>query len=303
MANGIPGKQPVLGSSVPLRLLLLTVFPVLQVGLFGLSCLFVTTYPAWAVGCVLASAAVLNFSVHICVHEFLHYSDRHPLAAGANLLISVTMGQAFNGYRFHHHNHHRHNNGESDFSRTWRMTAQGNVRYGLWRYMLGWPAQTMRARRALVSLLPSPVPLQRLRRRVRLETVAILAVLLVLGLCSWKFAAMYVAMVYVGWALVSLHNYGQHPPHAPADIQSYSGRLYNRLFFNNGLHFEHHAEPLKRWHELRADAEASQINEPHLVSPLWRQLRTTVGGRPLHGDATSHTDKNTVADRQLTGGV
>ncbi len=262
------------GNSMPPKLLLLTVFPFLQMVLFGLSCLLVTSHLAWAAACIMASGVALNFTIHICVHEFLHYSDRHPLPGWLNLVISSVSGQTFDGYRFHHHNHHRHNNGADDFSRTWRMTPDGPVPYSVWRYVLGWPAQTVRTSRALKHMSPLPPPIQKLRRRMRHETYAIGGLLLVMGLCSWKFVVLYAAMVYLGWALVTMHNYGQHPPDTPEDIQSFASRWYNRLFFNNGLHYEHHAEPSKPWHELRANSRAPQIHESHLVSPLWRKLRS-----------------------------
>ena len=110
-------------------------------------------------------------------------------------------------------------------------------------------------------------------KRIRREAFAILGLLLVLGLLSWKFAVLYAVMVYVGWALVSVHNYGQHPPHTPAAIPSFSSRWYNRLFFNNGLHYEHHAEQSRPWHELEADSRAPQIHQSHLLSPLWQSRR------------------------------
>ncbi len=262
------------GSKIPPKLLWLTIFPALQMGFFFLACLLVTSHLAWAVACILASGVALNFTIHICAHELLHYSDRHPLPVWMNLVTSGIMGLTFDGYRFHHHNHHRHNNGPEDFSHTWRKTPGGPVPYGVWRYALGWPAQVVRTVRSLRDLSPLPPAEEKARRRMRPEACAIVGLLLVMVFLSWKFVALYAAMVYVGWSLVSLHNYGQHPPDTPARITSFTSRWYNRIFFNNGLHHEHHAKPSKPWHELEADPLAPQIHASHLLSPLWRKVKT-----------------------------
>ena len=116
------------------RILALLVFPTIQAGFFLLSCWLVSTRPGWSALCLLTSGVALNFTIHICVHELLHYSDRRPLPFWADVLISLVSGIAFDGYRVHHHNHHRHNNDEGDFSRTWRATPQGPV--ALWRLAL-----------------------------------------------------------------------------------------------------------------------------------------------------------------------
>ena len=249
-------------------------FPALQLGLLALASLLVATDPAWAIACVLAGGVALNFTVHVCAHEFLHYSDRHPLPQWVNVAFSAVMGLTFDGYRLHHHNHHRYNNGPDDFSRTWRSTPRGPAPYGVWRYALGWPAQVARTVRALREQSPLPHGEEEARRRMRPEAVAIVGLVVALGCVSWKIAALYVAMVYVGWALVSVHNYGQHPPEAETRIPSFASPWYNRLFFNNGLHHEHHASPSTPWHELEADPRAPQIRESHLVSPLRRRTRT-----------------------------
>jgi fatty acid desaturase len=259
--------------SVPARLLPLTLFPVIQMTLFGFSCFLVKFHLAWATVCVVASGIVLNFTIHVWVHECLHLSDRHPFSGWANLLISSVSGLTFDGYRFHHHNHHSHNNGTGDFSRTWRMTDEGPAPCNLWRYVLSWPIQAIRTSRALKSISPTSIHIQQLRKRIRGEFCAILGLILCLGCYSWKFAALYAVMIYIGWALVSLHNYGQHPPMEAESTPSYKSRWYNCLFFNNGLHYEHHADPSKPWYELRNAPCAPQIHEPYLISPLRSHLK------------------------------
>ncbi len=275
--NNDHGRGTVSRDNTLSRLLLMTVFPVLQMALFGLSCFLVSSELAWAVACIIASGVALNFTIHVCAHELVHYSDRHPLPVWANMFISSVAGLSFDAYRFHHHNHHEHNNGPEDFSRTWRMTRHGPTGYSVWRYAVGWPIQVARTVRALHAAKHLDQP-PMVHRRMRYESCSILGMVILLALCSWQFALLYVAMVYFGWSLVSVHNYGQHPPEAPSEATSYaSGAWYNRLFFNNGLHYEHHAEPTKPWHELRPDSRAPQITEPHLISAFRRKLNRESG--------------------------
>lgn len=221
----------------------LIVFPLVQGGLLALAC---AHHPAW----VLAAALVHTFTVHVCVHEFLHYSDRRRLAPAAGWVFSVATGVPFDGYRLHHHNHHRYENGAGDFSST--------VSRPLWRYALGWPVQLVKTGRALRASGIS----------VGAQKFAIAAAFALLAAGAWWWPLLYLLMVYLGWALVSVHNYGQHPPAEGSPIPSFSARWYNLLFFNNGLHHEHHAEPGKPWGELEPDPAARQIATAHLLAPL-----------------------------------
>lgn len=265
---------------MPVRIWPMTVFPILQTGFFALSCYFVTWNPACTVACVLASSLALNFTIHISVHELLHYSDRQPLPVWMNMVISAVSGLSFDAYRFHHHNHHRHNNGLRDYSKTWRMTPRGPTAYGVLRYALSWPLQVVQTTQALRAEKRLNRP-RMVHRRMSYENCSILTVLIVLGMCSWHFAVLYMVMVYLGWSFVSVHNYGQHPPGEFTNAASFTrSNLYNRLFFNNGLHYEHHAEPAKASRELSPSLEAPQVAEPHLVSPFRRKL---------HREATSVT--------------
>ncbi len=277
------------------RVLVLLVFPITQAGFFLLSCLLIAEHPGWAVACLLVSSLTLNFTIHICAHELLHYSDRRPLPFWMNVLISIISGVAFDGYRVHHHNHHQHNNGQQDFSRTWRTTPQGPLAYGVWRYAFGWPMQVVRMLRWLDGSRPLSARLTRLRRSMRRQSAAVFAALLTLGLVDRRFAVLYAAMIYFGWVCVSIHNYGQHPPASPTDVASYTrSRWYNLAFFNNGLHHEHHAEPTKSWRALEADPAAPQIPTPHLAEPILSRSPRLVREADTPNDRSTADDKKAV---------
>jgi fatty acid desaturase len=238
-----------------LEVLGLAVFPVAEGGLFALACLLVRSHPVWSAACLLGGSAIHTFTIHVFVHEALHHSDRRPLPRVLDFPLTVVGGVPFDGYRLHHHNHHRFANGADDFSRTWRMTADGPAPYGLLRYSLGWPVFAMRAGRLLRSQTLAPSD-EKAFRRMTSQKVVLAAFVLLLGAFFWEGALLYIAMIYLGWALVSVHNYCQHPPEPPSEIPSITSSWYNRLLFNNGLHHEHHEEPGKAWHELRLHPRA-----------------------------------------------
>ena len=104
-------------------------------------------------------------------------------------------------------------------------------------------------------------------RRIARQRIVLLVVT---GALLWwdpRQAGLYLVYVYFGWALIALHNYGQHPPH-PGAVRSLHGRWYNRLTANNGLHAEHHAHPATPIPALVADPTARQTTWPHPLAAL-----------------------------------
>lgn len=222
-------------------------FPLAEAALFVAACRLIRSHPAWSAACILGAAAIHTFTIHVFVHEALHHSDRRALPRVLYFLLTVVGGVPFDGYRLHHHNHHRFVNGPDDFSRTWRMTPEGPAAYGVLLYSLAWPVFAVRSGR----LLRLQAPEGEAFRRIAPQKAVLAAFVLALGAFCWEWAALYVAMIYLGWALVSVRNYRQHPPELRSEVPSITHPWYNRLLFNNGLHHEHHAEPSKAWHELR----------------------------------------------------
>src|SRR5438876_105138 len=106
-----PGRR-VLGW---LRVLGLALFPVVEVGLLALACLFVGSRPGWSAGFLVAGSVVHTVTIHVSVHEAIHYTDRRPLWRLFDFLLTAVGGVPFDAYRLHHHNHHRFANGLGDF--------------------------------------------------------------------------------------------------------------------------------------------------------------------------------------------
>jgi len=91
--------------------------------------------------------------------------------------------------------------------------------------------------------------------RVRLRLTVLLVIEAALVLLLWGALALlapaftlkvYLPGFLIGLALCNLHG---HYEHARGTLSHY-GRIYNRLFFNDGYHREHHARPGSHWSEL-----------------------------------------------------
>ena len=105
----------------------------------------------------------------------------------------------------------------------------------------------------------------------RVEAVFLLSWLIFLTWLSPAAVLLYVSLIYLGWALISLHNFGQHLPRDYGTLYrttSFQAPWYNRAFFNNGLHFEHHRRPAVPIADLQADEAAEQLTVPHLLAPF-----------------------------------
>lgn len=227
--------------------------------------------PLWLTLALLGGTALaFSFALHISFHEWMHQGRSGGLPG--EFMISALMGMPAEGYRWHHQNHHQHENALEDFSTTWRAGAQGPEPQGWLSYAVGWPRQLARSAASLrardvAGTLPDGVKV-RLRRQKRFLQVLFFAMLVV----SWKVALAWFATLYAGWVLVSVHNYGQHPPvdYGSRVSTSYRGALYNAITCANGLHHEHHRDPALPWEQLTPADGAPLVTRPHLLLPRFR---------------------------------
>ena len=100
-----------------------------------------------------------------------------------------------------------------------------------------------------------------LERRWRLTSEVAVEVTLVVALWSaiaigspQFFLTVYLPGWAIGLALCQLHGHYEHA----GGTTSHYGRLYNRLFFNDGFHVEHHLRPTAHWTELGAVSNGSE---------------------------------------------
>ena len=99
-------------------------------------------------------------------------------------------------------------------------------------------------------------------QKMRRESLINLLVFVALFMIDWRYGLVFGTMFYLGWSLIALHNYGQHLPTKKHFVAySYYGGLYNFLFMNNGLHYEHHIYPGQNYWELQEEKESAGLNK------------------------------------------
>jgi fatty acid desaturase len=219
--------------------------------------LFFPVLPAWAN--VLTFAAVIFcycWNVQSISHNFIHnpFFRSDWLNRAFSLLESVALGIPQTIYYHYHLNHHWGDNdapGPNGTTRDWGSTYRHGTNgqpesfwsyclIGFFRFELG-PCFRMIGRngRKHVLLLIA-------------ESLVLGAFWLGLLLGNWRtFVCFYLPSYYLGWVLVYAHTYCLHHGAKPGNyyansVSSYH-RLYNRVFFNNGYHQEHHWDPKAHW--------------------------------------------------------
>jgi Fatty acid desaturase len=91
-------------------------------------------------------------------------------------------------------------------------------------------------------------------RRIVIESVAVLAAWGTMAITEPSlFATVYVPGYLIGMALCSLQGYFEHA----GGTTSHYGWFYNRLFFNDGYHVEHHRRPGIHWTRLPLETAAA----------------------------------------------
>lgn len=246
----------------------LAIFPLLE-GVFFIEATQ-HSHPVAVIALLIASAVMLSFSIHIFFHECVHYRARYPQTI--NLLYSLFLGLPFDGYRVHHLNHHTYENGLKDFSSTWKRQQGENVAHSVCRYSLGWLRQLKAAMRAPHPFDPRWGNVVAIKSRIPIQKIALVVFSLLLVLIDLKLLLLYGGLIYLGWAFSSLHNYGQHPPTEQSPICTYPSKIYNQLFFNNGLHWEHHQQPQHHWDQIKLASQSPRIPSPHLINPCATKL-------------------------------
>lgn len=204
------------------------------------------TVSLWATAGFIAVAAVaLAYSLHITFHEVVHRRFfRHPVTKWlSESAITALLGTPFNEYRQSHWRHHRHTNLLEDSTSTWKATPQGPKPRNFLAYALGWPSMGPRSFRQLLLELRETHHNREILRHVIAELVLIGLIHAALLLYDPALWLIYSAVIYLGWTCIATVNYLQHPPveYGSGYTTSLYSPTYNLMFYNNGLHFEHHA--------------------------------------------------------------
>ena len=221
---------------------------------------------------LLSASFFLSLSLHVTYHEVAHHCKQweEGTARLMGLLLTIFMGISFHAYRTGHFNHHRYSNTIDDFTSTWKKQGDQYVPQNLLIYCLSWPKVFLlfysQGKKAHAD---GDADLTELFWSL-LESSLLLGFIIFLFYHDVAIGILYLVLVYIGWVLISLHNFGQHVPVGYGQFlaTSFPARWYNRLLFNNGLHYEHHLHPGMPIAELKAEAEAPEVRWPHFIVPF-----------------------------------
>lgn len=215
-----------------------------------------------AIALIFLVQALLACTNYQCVaHNFVHFEffRRRGLNHAFSVLNSIALGFPQSIFRQHHLNHHRFNNapparGEArggDLSSLYRFSRRAGRPEGFLAYSLLSPL------RADIPHYARGALRGRTRRRLAAEAAALIALMATMAWISPGFLFFYyLPLLYVAHVLTYAEGYFEHNRAVPGDrmrnAASCYGRLYNRLWFNNGYHQEHHCYPQVHWTKIAA---------------------------------------------------
>jgi fatty acid desaturase len=252
----------------------LQIFPLLQ-GLFFIASINIyKAYNIWALVLLFASALLMNFSLHITVHHYVHFRFRPKwLDRIFELLNTLIIGMPFGFYRMQHLNHHRHNNLIGDFTSTWKQKNEEIVASNHITYSFLWFFNST-VKKSIQQAKSEGDLSQERQLRMKIELVFLTIFYGVLFYLNPIFALAYFGLFYFGWCFIATSNFGQHLPlvYGQTVGHSFYNKFYNWLFFNNGLHYEHHAHPDLDYPDLKAEYN-SKVSWPHLFMGLFNRKK------------------------------
>jgi fatty acid desaturase len=217
--------------------------------------------PAWALA---ASFSAIVFcycwNVQSISHNFIHnaFFTSVWLNRVFSVLESIAIGIPQTIYHHYHLNHHFGDNDAQgpdgttkDWGSTYRHGSNGKPE-PLWSYCLI----------GFFRFELSPcfrMILRNGRKHVLLllaESLALGAFWLAMLFRDWRyFLFFYMPSYYLGWVLIYAHtyflHYGAEPGNLYANSVSSYEPAYNRIFFNNGYHQEHHWDPKAHWTRMK----------------------------------------------------
>lgn len=244
----------------------LHIFPLIQISCFVLAILMLEQNWLWSILLIFLAAIFLNFTLHITIHHYVHFKFKNKvLDTFFSFLYSAILVLPYNFYRMQHLNHHRFDNRIGDLTSTWKVVDQKIVAKNFMGYSFFWFINGASAN-GIKSSIENGDLTQSEFTKIKLQFLFILAIYTLLILLNPLAALAYGILFYLGWSMIAITNYGQHLPikYDQPIAYSYSNKFYNALFFNNGLHLEHHEKPWLNYDELKPEGKA-KIKSPHLL--------------------------------------
>jgi len=248
---------------------LMALFPILEIFLFLNAYLLLPINPILGVLSILGAGLFMNFSLHITYHYHVHFRRKSKVFDRLiDFAYSILTGLPFNFYYLLHTNHHVYDNETADFTTT-ITRKEGKIKgKNIFMYAFFWFKSNRKPLEMMQLGIKEKYFTEIRLKKSKVELLVILIFEIIVGVLNWKLLLLYFVLVYFGWLFISLHNYGQHLPNKKGiDIgNSYYNKLYNFIFVNNGLHFEHHKFPLKKYWDLKEEKDQNLNNKsPHVI--------------------------------------
>ncbi len=212
----------------------------------------------WIVSLILgmASAALLTTNYFTIGHNFVHnpFFCNQRLNSAFGCFNSLLIGAPVTLHRIYHFNHHKYDNSPLDARTGGRGDIGSTYRFGL---SLGEEEPLLRY--AILSYFRNDIPFlvrsavrKHRHRQLLLELVTIIAMLMIFAVVNTQGLFLFFAPVWLLGTIGSqAQNYLEHHGGTPGDRKhnavSCYGRFYNWIWFNNGLHQEHHFRPQVHW--------------------------------------------------------
>ncbi|HTL10945.1 MAG TPA: fatty acid desaturase [Bdellovibrionota bacterium] len=220
-----------------------------QCMIWGLTLVFWDALDGWTLVPLSLLAAFLICTNFQCVaHNFIHnpFFGDTALNGAFSLVNTLCLGIPQSLYTAHHLNHHQYNNQTGDWSALHRYSKKPGTQEALWRYAIVGPI------RADIG------PAFKGARTLGLGSLVVAEAGLLAAVVVAAFAIhatwvveFFLPTLYLGHILAYAENYLEHDRADPAkrmanSVSCYSS-WYNRIWFNNGYHQEHHAYPRINW--------------------------------------------------------
>lgn len=250
-------------------IIFMALFPLLEMSLFIKGYFVIDESPVLALVFVFLAGVAMCFSLHITYHAHVHFKTKSKFINRIiDFLYSILTGLPFHFYYLLHTNHHVYDNEVEDYTTTIKRENGKIVAKNILLYTIFWFKGSRRPMQMMKLGINEGYFTEEQRKKTRIEFLVIVLFEVLLGFFHWQLLVLYFALIYFGWLFISLHNYGQHLPNKKGiDIgNSYYNRLYNFIFVNNGLHYEHHKYPVKVYWELEQEKDKNLNNKlPHLL--------------------------------------
>lgn len=194
------------------------------------------------------------YNALVATHNFVHtpWFSAGVLNRFYAIANSVNLGSPITHYRYLHFNHHQYGNDRQD--------VEGRTQDGSSTFAYGKNGQSEHViAYCALAILRDDVTETYREAKAHHEVTQLCfelsaCVLAMIGylIISWQFFVFFaIPIFYCGWFLAYLTNYYEHfgasPEQRYANSTSYYGRIYNRLFCNEGYHQEHHLRPNAHW--------------------------------------------------------